>query len=373
MKIAVNTRFLLKDRLEGIGRVTYELTKRLVEQHPEDEFYFFFDRPYDPSFVFGDNVHPIILSPPARHPVLWYLWFEWSVAQALKKYKADVFFSPDNYLCLRSNVPTVMINHDLAHLYYPGQIPTLVRKYYDYFVPRYLQKAKEIITVSNFGKQDILKHYPSLDQRKIHVAHNACSEDYKPVSAQEQSAIKNKYTSGEDYFFYIGSIHPRKNIEGLLKAFGLFKQQTGSNMKLVLGGRLAWNSEGIQQALQNIAIQEDIIQTGFIDKQELPKILGSAKALVYASLFEGFGLPILEAMHAEVPIITSNISSMPEVAGEAALLVNPKSEEEIASAMLKVLNTDIAKRLIEAGKLQRKKFDWDRSATIVYDAFLRVR
>jgi glycosyltransferase involved in cell wall biosynthesis len=366
LRIAVNTRFLLKDRLEGLGRVTYEITKRLVEQHPEDEFLFFFDRPYDPSFVFADNVHPIVLSPPARHPILWYIWFEWSVARALQKYKPDVFFSPDNYLSLGAKTPTVMVNHDIAHVHYPDQIPPLVMQYYKYFVPRFLQKANQVITVSDFVRRDLLEQYPMLNAQKIKVAHNACSEDFTPVSAMVRSAIKNKYTQGQDYFFYIGSIHPRKNIERLIRAFGLFKAQTKSSMKLVLGGRLAWKSEGIQKALRAAEIRADIVQTGFIDNAELPKLLGSASALVFVSLFEGFGLPILEAMHADVPVITSNIASMPEVAGEAALLVDPRSVEDIAKAMTDVLEPTTAQQLVAAGRIQREKFSWARSTEIVY-------
>nr|HQU58994.1 glycosyltransferase [Saprospiraceae bacterium] len=141
MKIAINTRFLLAGKLEGIGRYTYEVSRRLVQQQPGDEFIFFFDRPYDPEFCFGPNVQPVVLPPPARHPLLWYVWFEWSIAWALKHYRPDVFFSPDSYLSLRSATPTVLTVHDLAFEHFPEQVPALVKRYYRHFMPRYCHRA----------------------------------------------------------------------------------------------------------------------------------------------------------------------------------------------------------------------------------------
>ena len=141
MRIAVNTRFLLPNKLEGIGRFTLEVLRRMVNSHPEHEFYFFFDRKYDPSFVLSENVIPIILFPPARHPFLFYWWFEWSVARALKKHNIDVFLSTDNFCSLNTKVPTVLVTHDLAFAHFPEQVGFLQRKYYQYFTPRFLAKA----------------------------------------------------------------------------------------------------------------------------------------------------------------------------------------------------------------------------------------
>ena len=145
MKIAINTRFLIKDRLEGIGWFTFEVVKRLVEQHPEDEFIFFFDRPFTEEFLFGENVKTEVLFPPARHPLLWYLWFEWVLPKALKKHQPDVFLSPDNYLSIRGKSKTVLVMHDIAHVHYPDEVPFLARKFYKFFVPKYLKKAQKIL------------------------------------------------------------------------------------------------------------------------------------------------------------------------------------------------------------------------------------
>ena len=227
MKIGINARFLLKGKLEGIGWYTFEVLRRLVEAHPEQKFVFFFDRPFDPSFVFAENVQAIVLRPPARHPVLWYLWFEWALPAALKKQQIDVFFSPDSYLSLRTSVPTVMVVHDIAHLHFPQEIPFLVRRYYEYFIPRFLRKAERVIAVSEYTRQDVIKHY-AIPAEKIVVGYNGCKAAFQPLDSAMKQAIKDEYTAGEDYFFYVGAIHPRKNVHRLIAAFDQFKSTTAS-------------------------------------------------------------------------------------------------------------------------------------------------
>lgn len=366
MKIAVNTRLLLKNRLEGIGRVTYEIIRRLVEQHPEDEFIFCFDRPYDKSFIFGENVTPLVIAPPSRHPFLWYLWFEQSLPRALKKYQPDIFYSPDGYCSLKLNCPTVMVTHDLAHIHYPQEIPFLVRKYYQYYVPKYLQKSDQVISVSHATKEDIIEQY-RIPSEKVSVVHNGNRDGFYKIKKEQRQTTRVKYSQNCKYFFYLGAVHPRKNLERLIMAFDLFKQTTGSDVKLLIGGRLAWQTDTVQRIFDQSVYKADIKFLGFIPEEDLPFLLGSALAMVYVSLFEGFGLPILEAMYAEVPVITSNVSAMPEVAGDAALLVNPLSVGELVLAMQKIYeDRSLRKNLVEIGKIQREKFNWGRSANRTY-------
>jgi len=366
MKIAVNTRLLLKDQLEGIGRVTYEVVRRMVEAHPEDEFIFCFDRPYDSEFIFGKNVTPLVIAPPSRHPILWYLWFEQAIPHALKKYQPDVFYSPDGYNSLGLKIPSVMVTHDLAHLHYPEEIPFLVKKYYQHYVPKFLQNADHIISVSHATKKDVIDQYSILSE-KISVVHNGNRDGFFPITKDQKQSVRAKYSRGCKYFFYLGAVHPRKNLERLIMAFNLFKQVTGSDLKLLIGGRLAWQSDTVRIVFEQSVYKEDISFLGFIPDAELPYLLGSALAMVYVSLFEGFGLPILEAMYAEVPIITSNVSSMPEVAGEAALFVDPHSAGDLVLAMRRIVEEkSLRKKLVAAGKIQRTKFDWDQAANETY-------
>ena len=209
MKIAINTRLLLKNRLEGIGRVTYEIVRRLVAAHPDDEFIFCFDRPYDKDFIFGENVTPLVVSPQSRHPILWYLWFEQSLPRALKKYQPDVFYSPDGYNSLKLECPTVMVTHDLAHIHYPKEIPFLVRKYYQSYVPKYLKKSDQVISVSNATKEDIIKQY-QISPEKISVVDNGNRDGFFKIEKEQKKETRIKYSQGCKYFFYLGAVHPRK-------------------------------------------------------------------------------------------------------------------------------------------------------------------
>jgi len=366
MRIAINTRFLLPGKLEGLGWHNYELCKRLVAQHPEDTFIFLFDRPFAEEFVFGSNVIPVVVPPPARHPLLWYWWFERSIPRFLRKHKADVFLSPDSYCSLRTSVPTAMFTHDIAHVHYPGQIPLLVRRYYDYFVPRFLDRADHILTVSEFVNQDIQEQY-GLASAKITVAHNGLRGAFYPLTAKEKAEVRDEFAAGENYFFYLGAVHPRKNVDHLIRAFDQFKTRTGAPVKLLIGGRMAWQTGAIKAAYEVSDHQSDIQFLGYVPDADVKRLLGGALALTYVSLYEGFGLPILEAMHAEIPVITSDRSSMPEVAGDAALLVDPEAIDDIALAMERIYQEpELGLELIAAGRTQRATFDWDQTAKKTY-------
>jgi glycosyltransferase involved in cell wall biosynthesis len=369
LKIAVNTRFLQKNNLEGIGRFTYETLVRMVKNHPEDEFYFLFDRPYDPSFVFAHNVKPVVLYPPARHPFLFYIWFEISVKRFLDKLKPDVFLSTDNFTCISTDTPSVLVVHDIAFKHFKNQDKWSNIWYYNHFTPQFLKRADHIIAVSEFTKQDLLAHFNFLNKNKISVCHNGCRVGFQPLTHREKTQFKAQNTEGVDYFLYVGSVHPRKNVARLIQAFDMFKKESGSDMKLVIGGRIAWKAGAVKSAYDNAFFKKDILLTGYIAENDLPKWVGTAYALVYVSLLEGFGIPILEAMHCDVPVITANRTSMPEVAGEAAILVNPESVEEIALAMKRMTEDGILReQLIEKARIQRQKFSWTNTAIMIYQA-----
>jgi glycosyltransferase involved in cell wall biosynthesis len=366
MIIAVNARFLLKNRLEGIGLFTHEVLRRLTVQHPEHEFIFFFDRPFSPDFIDRNNITPVVLPPPARHPFLFVWWFEWSVARALKKYKADVFLSPDNFLCLRTGVKTILVTHDLAHVHFPGQLPFFHRLYYRLFSPKFNRRADRIVAVSEFTKQDLMAQY-YIPAEKIAVACNGCREIFKPLQTSEIQAVRIQYSGGQPYFFYVGAVHPRKNVHRLIAAFDRFKTETNAPAKLLVAGRFAWKAGEVSDAWKTARHQPDIQFLGYVNEAELARLMGAAFACAYVSLFEGFGVPVLEAMHCDVPVITSNVSSLPEVAGDAALLVDPFSVEEIAGAMHQLwTDSHLRNELITAGKRQRLRFDWETAADTVY-------
>lgn len=369
MNIGVNTRMLIKDRMEGIARYTYETVRRIVKTHPEHQFYFFFDRTYDASFVFADNVVPVVLSPPARHPFLWYVYFEYAIANALNKYEVDVFYSPDNYLSLRSKTPTLLVTHDIAYAHFSEHVPLLPRAYYNYFMPKYNKKADHIIAVSHATKRDLIQTY-NITESKISVAHNSCPAGFQKATLQLKTEVRTKYANGKPYIIYAGAIHPRKNVDSIIRAYNTYKAKANDETQLVLAGRWAWKTQGTRDLIENSPYKEEIhihVNANFTE------VLPGAEAALYISLYEGFGIPVLEGMQAEVPVITSNLSSMPEVAGEAAVLVDPMNIEEIASAIDIVLNDNgIATQLKQRGLLQVQQFSWDDSASHIYDKLMSI-
>ncbi len=371
MRIAVNTRLLLKGKLEGIGWFTYQTLVRIVRNHPEHDFVFFFDRAYDPSFVFAPNVTPVVVYPQARHPVLFYLWFEWSIPAMLRKYKIDLFLSPDSFMSLSTKVPTCLVIHDLAFEHYPEHFVLSHRLYWRHYSPLFARKAKRIATVSTYSKIDINKRY-GIDLKNIDVIYNGAHDEYKPLQHDEREAVKKKYADGCEYFVFAGALHPRKNIVNLLKAFVLFKKRQRTNMKLVIAGRPAWKYDEVDQMKQEMPFKEDVRWVGYMNVDELSKVIGASYALVYASLFEGFGIPILEALQCNVPAIVSNTSSMPEVAGEAALLIDPSSPEDIANNMHLIYKDEaLRNRLIAKAPEQVRKFDWDGAAVRLWDSMMK--
>jgi glycosyltransferase involved in cell wall biosynthesis len=371
MRIAVNTRLLLKGKLEGIGWFTYQTLERMVKNHPEHEFIFFFDRPYDESFVFASNVTPVVVAPQARHPILFYLWFEWSIPFMLKKYKADVFLSTDGYLSLKTKVPTCLVIHDLAFEHYPDHVIRSHRMYWRYFSPKFARRADRLVTVSTFSKEDIVKRY-RIEPSKIDIVYNGAHDKYKPLDWKEREEVKAKYADGCEYFVFAGALHPRKNILNLLKAFVIFKKRQRSDMKLVIVGRFAWKYEEVLDMKENMPFKDDVKWVGYMEVEELSKVIGGAYALAYPSLFEGFGIPILEALQCNVPAIVSNTSSMPEVGGNAALLVDPLDTDDIANKMQLIYKDEALRaKLIADAPNQVKKFDWNKSAEQLWDAVMK--
>jgi len=372
LKIAVNTRLLINNKLEGIGYFIYESLKIITKKHPEHQFYFLFDRNYDDSFIFSDNITPIIVGPPARHPVLYYVWFEFSIPSLLKKLGIDLFLSPDGYLSLRSAIPSLAVFHDLNFEHHPKDFPWTERKYYRHFFPRFAKKANRIATVSVFSKNDISKTY-QIDQAKIDVVYCGANQIFKPLSEAERKKIKKRFSRSEDYFIYVGSIQSRKNLANLIKAFDLYKSKTAANTFLLMVGALKWSSPSLKSAYKNSPYKSDIIFTGRVEREILAKLTASAKALTLVSKLEGFGIPMIEAYFCDVPVICSNLSSMPEIAGKGALLVNPDSVDSIANALITMDRSPIIRdQLIKEARIQRLQFDWEKTADLLWNSIEKL-
>lgn len=362
MKIAVNTRLLIKNKLDGIAWFSYETLSRICRDHPEHEFIFLFDRKYDPSFIFGPNVKPVVIGLPARHPVLWFIWFEISVKRALRKIGADIFVSPDGYLSLGSKIPSIAVIHDINFYHRPKDLPFFSRIYYNYFFPLFARKSTRIGTVSEYSKEDISTSY-NIKKDLIDVLYNGVNESYVPLDDKLKKNVRDGLTDGIPYFIFIGSMHPRKNIPGLLKSYDLFRSMHQIDFRLVIVGEKIFMTTEIDQLYSEMKFRNEVIFTGRLEPGRLHEVLATATAMVFVPYFEGFGIPVLEAMKCGVPVISSNTTSLPEVAGDAALLCSPDDIQSIADYMNALAaDANLREEYIKKGFLRSAQFSWEISA-----------
>jgi glycosyltransferase involved in cell wall biosynthesis len=371
MQFAVNTRFLIPGTFEGFGHYTHEILSRIVAQHPEHGFQFYFDRKVPKEFLYYSKLTGKALFPPARHPILFYLWYQWSLRSALKHSGADIFFSPDSFLPLGMRVPSVITVHDVAHKPFPEAISFAHRKYYDYYMPKFIREAAHIITVSHFSKHEILKYYPEAEG-KVDVIYNGVGDAYRPLAHDAQQNVRDRVSEGMPYFLFVGAIHPRKNVAGLINAYAEFRKNSDIPIKLVIIGRKSWDFIDVEEATARSGLRSDIIFTGYIDMAELAKITASALALCYLSFYEGFGLPVAEAMTCGVPVIVTQDSAQSEVAGKAGLAVDVHNMQEVSQAMTRIATDDTLRENLSVAGLKRgQMFTWDTAAAKTYDVLVQ--
>lgn len=364
MKIAVNTRLLLPQKLEGIGWFTLEIFKRLTQQKPEHQWFFLFDRPYSADFLFSENITALQAGPPSRHPVLWHWWFQYSVPRMLRQVKPQLLVSPDGFIPLKSEYPTLPVIHDINFEHQKQNTGKLVGQYLRYYFPRFARNGTRVATVSDYSRKDICRTY-GVEQEKIDLVYNGVGTFFRPLSPQEITRKREQLSQGLPYFVFVGALNPRKNIDGMLQAYSLYRQRGGAARFVIVGEKMFWNA-ALDQVYKAHPYKSDIHFTGRLEGENLNQVVGAAQALSFVSHFEGFGIPILEAFRCRVPVITATNSSMPEVAGEAALLCDSNNIEQIAEAMLKTDKNEIQAELGQKGWLRGQEFSWDKSAEMMW-------
>ena len=241
-------------------------------------------------------------------------------------------------------------------------LPVNIKNWYKKKFPLFANRATRIATVSAFSKNDIASKY-NIEKNKIDVVYNGAAHGFQPLTEVQILETRKKITGGAPYFLYIGALHPRKILERLVRAYGEFRRKNDSQTKLVIAGENYWKYSGLQNAIDSVPNKNEIIFTGRLPETELYLLTGAALALTYVPYFEGFGIPIIEAMACDIPVITSNVTAMPEVGGDAVLYVDPFSEESISSALALIdKDESLRNNLIAKAKIQRENFSWDKTA-----------
>lgn len=370
MRIAVNSRLLVPGKMDGIARFTLESFKRICAAHPEVEFTFIYDR-RPPNINFGNNTRNVGISPPARHPILWYIWFEHRLKQYLNKQKFDLFISPEGWVPASLKMKSLAVIHDLNFIHQPENLIFSHRSFLRFYFPKYAKRADRIATVSEYSKADIIKSL-GIQTDNIDVVYNGVNENFSAISESEKIEIRNEYSEGNEYFIFVGTLHPRKNLEHLFLGFDQFKKQNNAKHKLLIVGNKKWWPESIEEIYSSMEFQKDIIFQGRCEDDILSKLLSASTALTYLPYFEGFGIPILEAFQCHTAVITADNTSLPEVAGDAAIICNARDVKAISSAMKKIsANESLRKELILKGIEKVKEYNWQKTSDLLWQSAVR--
>lgn len=348
----------------GIGVYVYELLSNILKVNKQDKFILFAFSTLDNAeyfqnlpFMKNPNVKLKIVKVPSKSfRILFALWqkFNWPKIEFFTG-KLDLFHSFNWYFPPTQNTKNIATIFDMTPIIFPQlhQEKTLLLDKLRF--KRIADKADQIIAISDCSKKDYLKYYPG---KQVEVINPASSEKFfKKINLKKQITVLKKFNLQKGYFLSVCTLEPRKNLEKLITAY----LKTNLDNKLVLVGTKGWKNDQLMDLISKYP--QKIIVTGFITDQELAVLYKNALCFIYPSLYEGFGIPVLEALSSNIPVITSNVSSLPEVGGDAVLYINPQKEVEIKDALLRISKDEkLRKELIKKGKVQARKFSWVKSA-----------
>lgn len=361
MKIGIQAADLDYDRIDGTRVYILNLLKYFGKIDSEDDFFVYHKGKFNPELtpeIFSNYKIKSIPFP--------FAWTQLRFCFQIGKDKIKRLWMPLHSIPLLKSkkIITTVTIHDLAFKYFPDHFRRVDLLKINLFTDWAVKYSDRIIAISNSTKADILKFYPNIPEDKIKVIYHGFDEDNfsglgNPV--KDEKIIKN-FGIDKDYILYTGAIQPRKNLNDLIDAFAILKKKN-INLRLVLAGERAWLSDGIMKKINGSHYAEDILVLGKVKFKELGALYRNAKVFVYPSLYEGFGIPILEAMASKVPVIVANNSSLPEVAGSAALYFDAKNPNDLAEKIESIASdNDMAQELVSKGLERIKKFSWENCA-----------
>ena len=381
MRIGVDIIGLASGQVSGIEQYTLQILKELIRQNPNDQFILFAIDYYFRSF--GGRLEKVLAGPgrfllEAPNVILkklpWpkiplSLHFAWKVLGAPKVDKflggVDVFFQPAPLLLpLSSKIPRVVTFHDLVPAIYPQYFTTTSRLWH--WQMNYPVRAKEadrIIAVSENTKNDLIRLY-GIPPSKITVIYEGASQAFqKEFSPEALTEVRNRLFLPDEFIFYVGSLEPRKNVLSLISALKYLKERGFAKIKLVLAGSKKWKEGKVLSEIKRLHLEKEVVFLGWVEEEDKVALFKLALAFVFPSLYEGFGLPVLEALTAGCPVITSQNSSLPEVTSDAALLIDPLRQDSLNQALLELISQpDLRENLKLKGQKHASLFSWEKAA-----------
>lgn len=295
-------------------------------------------------------------------------WQQFRLPRRLRAGDIDLFWSPLMTLPWQTTVPSVVTVHDLTAVLYPETHRFKVVWSILPFLRRTVETASRVVTVSGSAADDLRFHFPQCADR-LRVVPNGVDPSFVPADAEHIAAIRERLGCPDGYLLYAGTIEPRKHVDTLVEAWAHLRDQDPNVPPLLLAGDPGWGAPGLRRRLRQLA-PHGVRQLGRVDHATLIELLQAASLFVYPSAYEGFGLPVLEAMACGVPVVTTKASSLPEVAGGAALLVSPGEVPALAAAIRRLLDTPaLAAELAAAGRLQAARYPWERGADLLAEVF----
>lgn len=362
----------------GVGRYGLEVTEALMKQRPSDKFTLF-------NFLRPRRHIEIDFDIPSNARITHIRWFPGRAFSLLMRkgislpmelfgiIHADLVIFP-NFIAWSSlfHKKRIAVVHDVAFLFFPQYIQAKNLAYLQKQLAKSLRRSNKIIAVSEATKQDLIAHY-HVPKDKLAVVHNAVDHAvFNSAARRHTDDTRKKFDIPEKYFLFVGNIEPRKNLLGLLKAYSRSYASHHAALVIVGGGKWSWNNSDYQAELGKLT-NLPIYRTGFIPDEDMAALYAGALAFVYPSFYEGFGIPCLEAMASGCPVICSNLSSFPEIVGDAAVQVDPNNIDAIASAIAQVASdAPLRKKLAALGEKQASKFSWEASAKQLSDVIQSV-
>ncbi len=371
MLISIDTRGAKLYTGTGIGTYTNELMKNIMKLDQKNQYLFFWPGEGYEQFKGKSNIKVRIVG--EKHKSFWTNSY---IPAQIKNNAIEIFHVPQNGIGLPKEkyCKYVVTVHDLIPYILPETVGENYRKQFTTQMPSILENADKIITVSQYSKQDIMNYF-GIPKEKIAVTYLATDTIYQPINHQHaKNFIKNRYTIDSNFILYLGGFSPRKNVHRLIDAYANIYRKLNPSHDLIIIGTLKESHQELVKQVEKLGLQNKVKFIGFIPYEHLPYFYNAASVFVYPSIYEGFGLPPLEAMACGCPTITSNITSIPEVVGDGALLINPFDIDELSRSILKILEDQkFTIHLIVKGLKRASNFSWKTTAMNTLKVYSSLR